>query len=53
MPTFIINTPRSAKDGSTPFTIKARDLDGALDKIVAHMGCIWQRGEYSLREVRP
>jgi hypothetical protein len=50
---FIIDTPRSANGDGAPFTIEALDLDEALNKIVAHMGLIWQRGEYSLREVRP
>lgn len=48
MKTFIIDTPNTRRGPkATPFTIEARDLNEALDKIVAHTG------EYSLRETRP
>lgn len=52
MPIFIIDTPRSARGKGVPFTQPARDLDEALDRIVAHMGIIWRREEYTLREVK-
>jgi hypothetical protein len=53
MQTFIIDTPNTKRNPkAAPFTIKARDVEEAIDKIVAHMGDIWLRSEYSLRETR-